>query len=99
MTTPTTGRPGPRLSPRSGLTRPGGWAEQALCAKADPDIWFPADEEDQELAAAAAGVCARCPVRPDCLAHALAIGERHGIWGGLTGRQRLGLLAEQEKAA
>jgi hypothetical protein len=40
-----------------------------------------------------------CPVRGECLAHALAIGERHGVWGGLTTSQRLGLLAEQEKAA
>lgn len=32
--------------------------------------------------------CAVCPVRIDCLYVALRTGERHGIWGGLTPRQR-----------
>jgi WhiB family redox-sensing transcriptional regulator len=102
MTTPTTRRGSirgvPRITPRPGLTQPGAWTERALCAQADPDTWFP-DEEDPELAAAAIRVCARCPVRGDCLAHALAIGERHGIWGGLTARQRQHLRARGEKAA
>jgi WhiB family redox-sensing transcriptional regulator len=88
-----------RITPRPGLTRPGPWAERSLCAKADPEIWFPVDEEDLELGAAAIDACFRCPVRAECLAHALAIGERHGIWGGLTPGQRLGLRTRQEKAA
>ncbi len=101
MTAPAT-RPesrGPRLAPRPGLTRPGSWAGRGLCTNADPEFWFPADEEDPDLAAAALALCARCPVRPACLAHALAIGERHGIWGGLTPRQRRDLRTRQEKAA
>lgn len=32
-------------------------------------------------------ICAQCPVRVDCLEYALVHGE-HGIWGGLTERQR-----------
>ena len=107
MTNPAPGSPapgsparvGPRLSPRPGLTRPGSWAERGLCAKADPELWFPVDEEDPELAAEAADVCFGCPVRRDCLAHALAIGERHGIWGGLTPRQRRDLRTREEIAA
>ena len=89
----------PRLSPRRGLILPGAWVARALCAQADPDVWFP-DEEDHDTTAAAIAVCARCPVRPQCLAHALATGERHGVWGGLTARQRRTQSAgEQEKAA
>ena len=101
MTTPGT-RPSsrgiPRITSRPGLTWPGPWAEQALCAQADPDTWFPG-EDDHDQTAAAIKVCARCPVRTHCLAHALATGEPHGIWGGLTARQRRARLAEQEKAA
>lgn len=96
-----TGRAGsgvPRINPRPGLTRPGPWTARALCSRADPDLWFPG-EEDHELAAAAIEVCSRCPVRADCLAHALAIGERHGIWGGLTPTQRHHLRTRQETAA
>lgn len=92
-------RVGPRIAPRSGLTGPGSWAERGLCVKDHPEIWFPVDEEDSELAAAAVEACFRCPVRAECLAHALAIGERHGIWGGLTPRQRRDLRTRQEKTA
>ena len=36
----------------------------------------------------AKGICAACPVRSDCLAHAVVNGERDGIWGGLTEEER-----------
>jgi WhiB family transcriptional regulator, redox-sensing transcriptional regulator len=29
-----------------------------------------------------------CSVRPECLTYAFAMGERHGIWGGLSERDR-----------
>ena len=29
-----------------------------------------------------------CPVREACLEHALAVREKHGVWGGLTERER-----------
>jgi WhiB family transcriptional regulator, redox-sensing transcriptional regulator len=101
MTTPATGRSGhaiPRVSPRYDVAWPGPWARQALCAQAGPDAWFP-DKGEADLARAAAKVCARCPVSGPCLAHALATREPHGIWGGLTARQRYQLLAERENAA
>ncbi len=98
MTTPATGRGIPRISPRPGLARPGAWAQQALCAQAGPDTWFP-DKGQHDLARAAKKVCARCPVRIPCLEHALTIREPNGIWGGTTPRERRALLAEQEKAA
>jgi len=89
---------GPRITPRPGLNLPGPWAKRALCADADPDAWFP-DDEDHDQAAAAIEVCAGCPVRAACLVHALATREPHGIWGGLTPRQRRAHLAGQENAA
>ena len=38
---------------------------------------------------AARAVCAACPVRAACLAHALAHDEPWGMWGGLTTRERV----------
>jgi WhiB family redox-sensing transcriptional regulator len=33
-------------------------------------------------------VCARCPVRGECLAYALRVHEEIGIWGGLDAAER-----------
>jgi WhiB family redox-sensing transcriptional regulator len=66
----------------------------ARCAgsRVDPDAWFPmtwdvAKARDQ--AAHAIAICARCPVRPDCLELSLrhAFGS-HGVWGGLVEEER-----------
>lgn len=57
----------------------------ALCAQTDPEIFFP---EQGASSRSAKRVCMACPVRADCLAHALAVGERYGIWGGLSERER-----------
>jgi len=37
--------------------------------------------------------CERCPVRDECLAFALAVGEFQGVYGGLTGPERRRLVA------
>jgi len=70
-----------------------GWVyRQARCAGSpvDPDDWFPVTHDvakARDQAAQAIAVCARCPVRPDCLElslrHACGIGA-HGVWGGLV---------------
>jgi len=68
----------------------------AWCAgsSVDPDDWFPVARDvakARDQAAHAIAVCARCPVRPDCLElslrHAFGIGA-HGVWGGLVEEQR-----------
>lgn len=40
----------------------------------------------------AKAVCAGCPVRTECLAQALDSRIEHGIWGGMTERERRALL-------
>lgn len=40
-------------------------------------------------AAAAKAICATCPVTLDCLIASFRMGETHGVWGGLTARERL----------
>jgi hypothetical protein len=69
------------------LTDPFGWEwrERAACRGQDPDLWYPERGADVSIAKA---ICAGCPVRADCLAFALGNGEHHGIWGGLSERQR-----------
>ncbi len=61
------------------------WQEQALCAQTDPEAFFP---EKGGSTREAKRVCARCPVRQQCLEYAVAHDERFGIWGGLSERER-----------
>lgn len=61
------------------------WQEDANCLAVDPDLFFP---ERGESAREAKAVCRSCEVRVDCLEYALANGEKFGIWGGLTERER-----------
>lgn len=59
----------------------------ALCAEAgiNPDLWHSGSHNDETLAQA---ICGRCPLRTACITHALTTPEPHGVWGGLTARQR-----------
>jgi WhiB family transcriptional regulator, redox-sensing transcriptional regulator len=38
-------------------------------------------------------MCGGCPVRTECAAHALAVREPYGVWGGFSESERLRLLA------
>ncbi len=58
--------------------------------QADPEMWFP---EKGGAIHAPIKFCRGCPVRVDCAAAALAQGERHGIWGGLSTHARKGRAA------
>lgn len=65
------------------------WHEDAACVDTDPDSFFPEIGPGLHAdIAAAKRVCARCPVRSECLAYSLAHNEPHGIWGGLTPEER-----------
>ena len=61
------------------------WAVDAACAAADPARFF---IDHGESGNEAKVICAGCPVRSDCLGHAIETKERFGIWGGLTTKQR-----------
>src|SRR5690348_1167461 len=69
------------------------WRSAAACRFADPELFFPVSSsvlclEQEEKAKA---ICARCQVRPECLAFALRTWQLHGVWGG-TGEQERYLL-------
>jgi WhiB family transcriptional regulator, redox-sensing transcriptional regulator len=61
------------------------WQSRANCMGVDPDLFFP---ERGASTREAKEVCRGCVVREDCLEYALANGEKFGIWGGLSERER-----------
>jgi WhiB family redox-sensing transcriptional regulator len=67
------------------FSRPPAWTADALCAQVDPEMFFPENGGTSEPAKA---ICRRCPVRAECLEYALDHGERYGIFGGLSERER-----------
>lgn len=78
---------------RSGLQ--GDWRDRARCAESDPELFYP---EARETAPIAKLICSLCEVRDECLAAALAGREPHGIWGGLTYRERLAVARAERPA-
>ncbi len=62
-----------------------GWQLEANCLGVDPDLFFPERGASTKEAKA---VCKGCVVREDCLEFALQNGEKFGIWGGLSERER-----------
>ncbi|MGW0577321.1 WhiB family transcriptional regulator [Streptomyces sp. NPDC002920] len=90
------------------LDRPNDWRAQAACARPEykdrRDIWF-AHATDTAEVALAKGICnAVCPVRRACLVAAMreeggaALDRRHGIRGGMTGGERLGIYRRKKAA-
>jgi WhiB family transcriptional regulator, redox-sensing transcriptional regulator len=73
-----------------GLAAGENWRAAAACRSADPDLFFPVSDFGKGLdqAAQAKAICAGCRVRRPCLAFALRTRQVHGIWGGLTERER-----------
>lgn len=59
------------------------WHDDAACRGQGTEPWFPDRGDDVRPAKA---VCHTCPVQQECLDAAEQ--ERHGIWGGLSERQR-----------
>lgn len=72
------------------------WQESAACRGADSALFY-APEGEYAFARLqreerARQVCAGCPVREQCAEFAMAIGDRHGVWGGTTHRERVAVL-------
>ncbi len=61
------------------------WQDYANCLGVDPDLFFP---ERGASTREAKEVCRGCVVREDCLEYALRNGEKFGIWGGMSERER-----------
>lgn len=90
-----------------GLNRPE-WMGRGLCAQLAPAVsdplFFGVERREAPgtlIAAAnvARQICGRCPVELTCLTHALVTGERYGVWGGTSGRQRTKLRNRLDRGA
>ena len=73
-----------------------GWQDQANCLGVDPDLFFP---ERGASTREAKEVCRGCVVREECLEFALQNGEKFGIWGGLSERERRRIRRQRAQAA
>jgi WhiB family transcriptional regulator, redox-sensing transcriptional regulator len=67
------------------------WRAAARCRTADAEVLFVNGglQRDAKL------FCRTCPVRTECLAHALDQHIEFGVWGGMTERERRALLRER----
>ena len=72
-----------------------GWQDLANCLGVDADLFFP---ERGASTREAKEVCRGCVVREDCLEFAIANGEKFGIWGGLSERERRRIRRERALA-
>ena len=64
------------------------WRRYALCIgrhDEDPTFFFP---EKGSSTVRVKEFCAECPVKSDCILHAITVNERFGIWGGMGERAR-----------
>ncbi|HUY29361.1 MAG TPA: WhiB family transcriptional regulator [Acidimicrobiales bacterium] len=61
------------------------WQSRANCMGVDPELFFP---ERGSSTREAKEVCRGCVVQQDCLEFAIANGEKFGIWGGMSERER-----------
>jgi len=61
------------------------WMDDALCVQVDTELFFP---EKGASSRPARSVCRSCLVRKDCLDWSVETGQRFGVWGGMSERQR-----------
>ena len=82
------------------------WVNKANCLDVpNPDIFFPPREKAlyKEIADEAKTYCFGvngnnpCPVRLNCLWEAISTDEQHGIWGGLSHRERNALVRKWQR--
>ena len=76
------------------------WRARGACASADPDLFFPAYASGLSLRQErrAKAVCARCPVREECLQYALDSAQPVGVWGGLNAAELTRIRRNRQRA-
>jgi WhiB family redox-sensing transcriptional regulator len=65
------------------------WQSSARCNAYDPELFFDPHVKAERRAKS---ICAKCPVRSECLAAALAFRTEFGVWGGMNAKERTTLL-------
>jgi WhiB family transcriptional regulator, redox-sensing transcriptional regulator len=82
------------VDPEDILHRPE-WMAESACRDEDRSTFFVKRGQDVRPARA---ICARCPVRVQCLEYALTIHDLEGIWAGTSPMERR-RLRRQRKAS
>ena len=72
------------------------WMANGNCAHEPPSTFFPSDGVGVEVARK---ICGTCPVKEHCLEYALRNGEKFGIWGGMSERERRRILKRRRDLA
>lgn len=74
----------------------GDWTTRAACRGVSLNTFFGDSARDAKQAR---WFCDRCPVTGDCLAMAESLdgSEAHGIFGGLTGKQRTAIRQARQR--
>jgi WhiB family redox-sensing transcriptional regulator len=81
------------------------WQDDARCIGVDTELFFPSRDKDtyKLIAAQAKTYClgpngkSPCAVRAECLWEAVDSDEQHGIWGGLSHRERNALVRKWQR--
>jgi WhiB family redox-sensing transcriptional regulator len=76
------------------------WRYDAKCKGMDTELWYPPRDKTKykTIADKSKAVCfgrdgqPECPVRIACLLYADKMDEQHGIWGGMSHRERNALV-------
>lgn len=72
------------------------WQDNANCRGANADLFFPERGASTRTAKA---ICRECQVRVECLEFAVSTGEKFGIWGGMSERERRRIRRDRQIAA
>lgn len=72
------------------------WRDKGACRGIDPQIFYPAEDDNAEEAKE---ICGLCVVRQTCLEHALTSREKEGVWGGATERERRRMIRQRRRTA
>lgn len=79
------------------------WQLRGACRGEDPAVFFHPEGERgpvrQAREAAAKAICATCPVLDACAAHALAVREPYGVWGGMSEDDREEIYRRERRTA
>jgi len=85
---------------------PEAWRGEANCRNYNPELWYPPRDKDlyKKIADQAKNICLgrdghpKCQALVDCLLYAEKNDEQHGIWGGMSHRERNALRRKAEKS-
>ena len=72
------------------------WQDYANSRGADADLFFPERGASTRKAKA---ICNACEVKAECLDYAIVNGEKFGIWGGMSERERRRVRRQRQVAS